>query len=244
MSGHSKWAKIHRKKGVADAKRGAIFTRFGNLITIAAKSGGSDLDSNFQLRLVVEKAKAVNMPKDNIEKAIKRGTGEGGDNNNIEEATYEFFGSKGVVFIVEAITDNKNRTVSDLKTTLSKNGANLGEPNSVLWMFDKCGIILIDKEETLKHDEDELELNLIEAGAQDIIKDDNGWEIRTAPTELQATENKMKEFEITTKESSLSYIAKDELKIEKPEDQEKVGRVFAALEEIDDVSEVYTNATW
>ena len=243
MSGHSKWAKVHRKKGVADAKKGAIFTRLGNLITIAAKRGGSDLDSNFKLRLVVEKARTANMPKDNIERAIKRGAGEAGSGVSLEEATYEIFGPAGSTFIIEAITDNKNRTISDLKIALNKNGGRLGEPNSVMWMFDKRGIISIGGEELKKINQDDLELKLIDLEIIDIIKNDTGWEIQTQPEDLQKVEQYLNDRKLPIKESTLTYLPKDELKITIAETLAKIENLFSALNEIDDINNVYTNVT-
>lgn len=240
MSGHSKWAKTHRKKEVADSKKGAIFTRLGNLITMAARQGGGDLESNFQLRLVVDKAKIANMPKDNIDRAVKRGAGTG-DGGVFEEMTYEIIGPDGSGFIAEAITDNKNRTVSNLKASLNKSAGQLGGPNSVIWMFDRRGLIIINPGTT---DPSELELTLIDAGAEDINREDHEWEVYTQPANLQKTEQNIKALGIEVKESNLTYVAKDELNITNPDLQEKIDRLYSVIEDQDDVSNVYTNATW
>ncbi len=242
MSGHSKWATTHRQKEAVDAKRGAIFTKFGNLITIAARQGGGDLDANFKLRLAVEKARTANMPKENIERAIKRGTGEGGG-ATMEEAIYEIFGPGGAVFIAEIITDNKNRASSEIRSAAGKHGGRLGEMNSVLWMFNKKGLIVIEIEKLTGKKLDELELNLIDAGAEDIIKGDDAWEIYTAPDQLQTTENKIKSLGLEAKESSLIYAAKEELAIADAETQEKIEKLYNALDDLGDVNNIYTNAS-
>lgn len=244
MSGHSKWAKTHRKKEATDAKRGAIFTKMGNLITIAAKEGGSDMESNFKLRLAVEKAKSNNMPKDNIERAIKRGTGGNGEGVILEEITYEGFGPGGSTFVIETITDNKNRTVSDVKSALTKNGGQLGGPNSVLWQFERKGYISIDNSQLEGKDPDELELNLIDAGAQDITKDEDSLEVYTAPDALQKVEENIKKLGIEIQESSLSYRAKDETKIDDQSIKEKIEKLYSALDDIEDVNNIYINASW
>ncbi|MDO8669474.1 MAG: YebC/PmpR family DNA-binding transcriptional regulator [Candidatus Buchananbacteria bacterium] len=244
MSGHSKWAKVHRQKTVTDAKRGAIFTKLGNLVTIAAKEGGADVESNFKLRLAVEKARQANMPKDNIDRAIKRGAGTGDGKNILEEITYEVFGPAGSVFIVETITDNKNRTVSDLKNILGKNNGQLGGPNSVLWQFERKGVILIDKNQLSGKSLDDLELGLIDAGAEDISKNDEGWEVITATDKLQDIEKNIKDLNISTQESSLGFKPKDDLIISDPAIQEKVEKLYSALEDLDDVNNIYTNASW
>jgi len=147
MSGHSKWAKVHRQKTITDAKKGAVFTKLGNLITVAAKEGGEDIETNFKLRLAVEKARQANMPKDNIDRAIKKGAGLSTGKTALAEITYEAFGPSGSVFVIEAITDNKNRTVADLKAVLNKNGGQLGGPNSTLWQFERKGLILSENYE-------------------------------------------------------------------------------------------------
>ncbi len=244
MSGHSKWAKVHRQKTVADAKRGAVFTKFGNLITLAAKEGGKDIENNFKLRLAVEKARAANMPKDNIDRAIKRGVGSGDGKNILEEITYEIFGPNSSIFILETITDNKNRTVSDLKTILGKNNGQLGAPNSVLWQFERRGIILIDKDQLLNKNLDDLELALIDAGVEDIKKSDEGWEIITAHDKLQEVEKNIKNLNINIGESSLGFKSKDDLNISDQKTQEKIEKLYSALEDMDDVNNIYTNANW
>jgi len=241
MSGHSKWAKVHRQKTATDAKRGAIFTKLGNLITVATKEGGNDIENNFKLRLVVEKARAANMPKDNIERAIKRGAGLGDGKNVLEEITYEIFGPQGSAFIVETITDNKNRTISDLKSTLSKNNGQLGGPNSVIWQFDRLGIILIDIDQLANKNLDDLELSLIDTGAQDIIKSADGWEVITDMDQLQTVEKNIKNLGININESSLGYKPKDGLTITDSVIKEKIEKLYNALDDLDDINNIYSN---
>jgi YebC/PmpR family DNA-binding regulatory protein len=243
MSGHSKWAKTHRQKEATDAKRGAIFTKMGNLITIAAKEGGGgDLESNFKLRLAIEKAKSVNMPKDNIDRAVKRGTGEGGEGVILEEATYEAFGPASSTFIIETITDNKNRTISDVKIAVNKNGGQMGGANSVSWQFERKGLIIIDNEQIKNKDADELELELIDAGAEDIFHEEEDVEIITVSDQLQVVSEKIKNLGLEIKESSLIYKAKEGLNIEDENIKEKIGKLYSAIDDVDDVTNIYTNA--
>ncbi|MEK7652926.1 MAG: YebC/PmpR family DNA-binding transcriptional regulator [Patescibacteria group bacterium] len=242
MSGHSKWATTHRQKSAADAKKGAAFTKMSNLIAIAAREGGADQNANFKLRLAIEKARAANMPKDKIEKAILRGAGIG-EKANLEEAVYEVLGPAGSAFIIEVITDNKNRAISEIKNALIKNGGQLAGSGNVSWLFNKMGVIIIalgDKTAGL----DELELSLIDAGAQEIVKNGEEWEIRTMSTDLQKAEKNLRDKNIQIKESSLSYVAKEDLNISDPTTQEQIERLFSALSNLDDVSNVYTNANW
>ena len=240
MSGHSKWATTHRQKSIADAKKGAIFTKFGNLITVAAREGGADLEANFKLRLAVDKARAANMPKDNIERAINKGAGTAKDGQNFEQVTYEIVGPAGSGFIVEAITDNKNRTAGDLKAILNKNGCQLGGPNSVAWNFRRVGLITADAAGL----NDDSELLIIDAGAEDIEKQDDVWQIITAPENLMEVAKKLKAQNIAVKEANLSYMPNEELNIADAENQEKIDKIYNLIDDLDDVTEVYTNAVW
>jgi len=234
MSGHSKWAQIHRQKGAADAKRGALFTKLGNAITMATKSGGGDPETNFKLRLAIDQAKIANLPKDNIERAIKRGIGElaGG---KIEEVTYEGFGPYGIPIIIESLTDNRNRTSSNIKHLLDKYGGSLGGPNSVSWMFEQKGIIRIDKID------EKIELELIDAGAQDIQKDDDGVAIYTTPNELEKIKKLLEKKGIKIQYSELERIAKDKKELT---DGEKINvqKLFDELDGDENVSNYYSNA--
>jgi len=239
MSGHSKWATSHRKKELADAKKGAAFTKLASLITIAAREGGGDLDANFKLRLAVDKARGANMPKDNIDRAIKKGSGSGKEGPNLEETTYEIIGPLGVGFIAEAVTDNKNRTVGDLKALLNKHGAQLGGANSVAWNFNRRGLILIAGQPT-----DDAELQIIDAGALDIEKTEDGWRIITPPAELMTVAEKIKKLGLDVQEATLSYLPNEEVAITQPEDQERIEKLYNLIDDLEDVTNVYTNAAW
>lgn len=240
MSGHSKWATTHRQKSAADAKKGAIFTKLANLLTIAAREGGGDLESNFKLRLAFDKARAANMPKDNIQRAIDKGTGSSKDGANFEEVVYEVVGPAGSGFVVEAITDNRNRTVADLKAILNKNGGQLGSANSVAWMFERKGQIIINSAGL----DDDKELEIIDSGADDIDKGEDEWIVYTAVEQLNSVNKALKEKGIEIKEAGLVYSAKDQLDISNLEDQEKIERLYNLIDDMDDVSNVYTNANW
>jgi len=240
MSGHSKWAKTHRQKGLADAKKGAIFTKLANLISVAAREGGGDLDANFKLRLAVDKARAANMPKDNVQRAIDKGTGAGKDGANFEEVTYEIIGPNGVGFLAEAITDNKNRTVADLKAILNRNNGQLGNANSVAWMFERKGQIITSS----ANFNDEQELTIIDAGADDIKINDDEWEIYTAPEKLALVSNNLKQMGLEIKEANLIYLPKEEIAVTDEDIQAKIEKLFSLIEDLDDISNVYTNANW
>jgi len=235
MSGHSKWSKIKRQKGSADAARGNLFTKLGKNITLASKTGGGDIDMNFSLRLAVDKAKTANMPRDNIEKAIKRGTGEL-EAGILEEITYEGYGPGGAAILVETITDNKNRTVSDVKHLFSKSGGNLGTSNSVAWMFTQRGVINLED----INDKEDMELKAIDAGAEDIISDDDNFTIYTSPKELQAVKEKLEQQGISIPYAEMEMIAKDKAEVT-AEEKIRLENFFEALEENDDVNDYYTN---
>ena len=182
MSGHSKWTQIKRQKGVQDSKRGAVFTKLASAITVATRQGGGDPEANFKLRVAIDKARAVNMPKDNIERAINRGTGAGGDGNQLEEVLYEGYGPGRVAVVIKTITDNKNRTSSNLRHLLEKYGGSLGKTGTVLWQFEKRGVIRVPLNGRSAED---LEMLLIDLGAQDLIEEDGGLTVLTAPKDLQ-----------------------------------------------------------
>ncbi len=235
MSGHSKWQQIHRQKGAADAKRGALFTKLGKTITVAAKLGGGDADTNFKLRLAIDQAKAANMPKDNIDRAIKRGTGELGDGKKIESINYEGYGPDGTAFIIEVLTDNRNRTSSTVKHLLNKYGGSLGSPNSVAWMFETKGIVRISK---LPQN---LELPLIDAGAQDIVAEDGGVTVYTAPADLKKVKELLEQSGVTIEYAEIEQVARDK-KSASGATKEQVEKLFAELDDNEDVSNFYTNA--
>src|SRR3712207_4839205 len=189
MAGHSKWAGIKHKKAIADARRGKLFTKLARAITVAAKEGGGDVDGNPALALAVQKAKDASMPKDNIERAIAKGTGEGADVDALETVLYEGYGPGGVALLVEALTDNRNRTGSEVRHLFSKHGGNLGEPGSVAYLFDKRGLIVVDAH---RYDEDDL-LAALEAGALDVNVDDDVFEVLTEPGDLTAVRAALEE---------------------------------------------------
>lgn len=232
MSGHSKWATIKRAKEGKDAKRSNVFTKLSKNISVAARSG-ADPDTNFKLRIAIDKARAGNMPKDNIERAIKKGSGDT-DGAQIESIMYEAYGPGGVAIIIEALTDNKNRTVSEIKHILSKHNGNLGASGSVMWMFEAKGELVL-VQDTLNEDE---ELKLIEAGAEDILQEDE-IKIICAIDDLEVVKNKILERKFEIKSSDMTYIAKDKVV---PTEPEKILNLFDALDDNDDVNNMYANA--
>jgi YebC/PmpR family DNA-binding regulatory protein len=237
MSGHSKWHTIKHKKGALDAKRGKIFTKLIKEITVAARTGGSgDVDSNARLRKAVNDAKAQNMPNDTIERAIKRGTGEL-EGVNYEEITYEGYGVGGVAVMVETMTDNRNRTVAELRHLFSKNGGNLGEAGSVAWMFDKKGLIVVDKD---AKPEDELFEIAIEAGADDLQDEGEVFEIYTAPENFEAVETAMKAAGIQPQAAEISLIPQNYIRLEGA-DAKQMLKLYEAIDDHDDVQKVYAN---
>ncbi len=240
MSGHSKWHNIQGRKGKQDALRSGQFTKVSKLITISAKSGG-DPASNFSLRIAVDKARAVGMPKDNIERAIKRGTGEL-EGAQIEEVLYECYGPGGVAVLVKCLTDNKNRAVSDIKHIFSDHGGSMAGAGSVLWMFVQMGVLEVSKEQMAnsKLSRDEFDLKMIEAGAEDIVEDGE-LEIRSKMENFQKVLGALKEVSIEPAESGLQWIAKDKVEVN-AEVTEKLGALFSELEENDDVDNYFTNA--
>jgi YebC/PmpR family DNA-binding regulatory protein len=235
MSGHSKWATIKHKKGALDAKRGKIFTQLIKEITIAAKSGG-DPDGNPRLRSAIAAAKAENMPNDNIKRAIQRGTGEL-PGATYEEISFEGYGPGGVAIIIEATTDNRNRAVSEIRHMLAKGGGNLGEPNSVRFMFSKKGIIAVSKEVA---DEEKLMNIVLEAGGEDLNDEGDTWEIITDTQSFEAVAKAVKDAGIETVMSEITMIATTYTKLEGPAAAQMV-RLLENLEEHDDVQHVYSN---
>ncbi len=239
MSGHSKWHNIQGRKGKQDAVRSNLFTKYAKGITIAAQKGG-DPTANFSLRLAIEKAKEVSMPKDNIDRAIKRGTGELDDGARMEELLYEGFGPGGVAILVKAVTDNKNRTAPDMKHIFSKYGGNMGGAGSVQWMFGEWGMITV-AQKYLVNGRLELELALIEAGAEDIQDDEEGIVVKTKVENLQKVLNKLKELNIEPLRSGIEWLAKDAVSIDE-ETGGKLEGLFGELEDHDDVEDYFTNA--
>jgi YebC/PmpR family DNA-binding regulatory protein len=236
MSGHSKWATIKHKKGALDAKRGKIFTRLIKEITIAAKQGGGDPDGNPRLRTAVLAAKAENMPADNIKRAIQRGTGEL-EGVNYEEITFEGYGPGGIAIIVEVTTDNRNRTVSEIRHTFSKNGGNLGSTGSVMHMFSKKGVIAVEKSAA---SEEKMMDIVLEHGGEDLNDEGDVWEIITDPAAYEGVLNAVKAVRIPVASSEITMIASTYTKLEGPAANQMM-RLLEALEDFDDTQNVYSN---
>lgn len=236
MSGHSKWATIKHKKGALDAKRGKIFTRLIKEITIAAKLGGGDPDGNPRLRGAVAAAKAENMPSDNIKRAIQRGTGEL-EGVSYEEITYEGYGPGGVAIIVDVLTDNKNRAVSEVRHAFSKNGGNLGAEGAVSWMFTTKGVITVPKSAA---SEEKLTEIVLEAGAEDLSDQGENWEILTDPKDFEAVTNALKAAGLTPETAEVTKIASTYTKLEGSQANAMI-RLLETLEDLDDTQNVYSN---
>ncbi|MGI4827232.1 MAG: YebC/PmpR family DNA-binding transcriptional regulator [Janthinobacterium lividum] len=236
MSGHSKWATIKHKKGAADAKRGKIFTRLIKEVTIAAKTGGGDPDGNPRLRGAIAAAKAENMPADNIKRAIQRGTGEL-DGVSYDEITYEGYGPGGVAVIIDVLTDNKNRAVSEVRHAFSKNGGNLGADGSVSWMFTKKGVISIEKAAA---SEDRLMEIVLESGAEDLNDEGESWEILCDPKDFEAVTEALKSAKISTETAEVTKIASTYTRLEGTQANAMI-RLLETIEDLDDTQNVYSN---
>lgn len=239
MSGHSKWANIKHKKAKTDEKRGAAFTKIGKELIIAARAGGGDPEGNSRLKLLVQKAKDMNMPNDNIQRAIQRGTGEI-EGDAIEEINYEGYGPGGVALLLAIATDNRNRTAADVRHLFSKYGGNLGETGCVNWMFNRRGVFVIEKE-SLKIDIEELELIAIEAGAEDIKEEEESIEIICLPESFDDVRIALEENKIETVEADISMVPENTVDITDLEMAQKVMKLVDMLEDHDDVQEVYGN---
>jgi YebC/PmpR family DNA-binding regulatory protein len=236
MSGHSKWSQIKRKKGVADVKKGATFTRLGREISIVAREGGGDPDSNFALRLAVDRARASNMPKDNIERAIKRGTGELNEGGQLDEVMYEGYGPGSAALLVQILTDNRNRAASDIRHLFTRGGGNLAAANAVAWMFEKKGVIAIENVQNAE----ELELELIDAGADDVKVDGTTVEAYSAPDQLKTLREALVKKKIAIASAELAWVAKTPAAVS---DEQAVStmKLMESLEEYEDVQKVYSN---
>jgi YebC/PmpR family DNA-binding regulatory protein len=237
MSGHSKWSTIKRKKAAVDAKRGKLFTKLIKEITIAARQGGGDPDANPRLRLAVDNAKSANMPADNIDRAIKKATGEL-EGVNYTEIKYEGYGPGGVAILIESMTDNKNRTVADVRHLLSKHGGSLGESGSVAWMFDRKGIITLPAQGKT---EDEIMEIVLEAGAEDLQFEDDYFEITTELDTFENVRKALMETGLQIENASLQWVAKNTVEVS-GETAEKLEKLIDSLEDNDDVQNVFTNA--
>lgn len=237
MAGHNKWSKIKRKKGVNDAKRGALFTKLIREITVAAKEGGGSVEFNARLRLAVDTAKSNSMPQENIERAIKKGTGEL-EGVDYQEITYEGYGPGGVALFIECLTDNTNRSVADVRHALSKHDGSLGTDGSVAWQFDRKGQIVVD---ATKHSEEEVFEAAIEAGAEDVTGDGEEFVVTTEPTDFIAVQDGLKDAGIESTSAELTRIAKNEVAVA-GKDAEKLIKLMDMLDELDDVQKVHSNA--
>ena len=241
MSGHSHFSSIKHKKGIEDAKRGKLFSKLARQISVASREKGSDPEMNSFLRLVIEKAKEFNMPKENIERAIKRGAGEL-EEERLEEILYEAYGPGGIAVIIEGITDNKNRSLGEIKQILNQAGGKLANEGSVKWMFERKGCItlLITNNNEYANKKDELELAAIEAGAQDIYWHEDVLDIYTNPEELEKVKKVLDEKKINIESASLDWVAKNEVELEEKQ-KNAAGKLFEALDENEAVQEIYSN---
>src|SRR5919107_267621 len=237
MSGHSKWSTIKRKKGAADAKRGALFGKLSKAITVAAREGGGDAEMNPALGLAVQKAKAGSMPKDNIERAIARGTGEGSDADTYERITYEGYAPGGVAVLVDVLTDNRNRAASDVRYIFSKNGGKLGTSGSVAYLFERKGVILVPREGV---DEDELMELALEAGAEDVETMESDYRVVTAPEDFTAVRDSLREAGVTFENAEITMQPQNSVELDSTTARQTL-RLMDALEDNDDVQEVYAN---
>ena len=238
MAGHSKWNNIKNKKGKEDAKRGKIFTKLGRYIMVAAKEGGSDPDYNPALKAAIDKAKAENMPNDNIERAIKKGAGELGA-DNFEEIVYEGYGPSGIAVFVECLTDNRNRTAPEIRHAFDKSGGNMGQSGSVTFMFDRKGIIAIERDDSI--DEDELTMLAIELGAEDFESEEEGFEITTAPEDFDNVRNGLADAGYKFAMAELSYVPQTTVELTSADDIKNMERLIDMLEDNDDVQAVHHN---
>jgi YebC/PmpR family DNA-binding regulatory protein len=236
MAGHSKWKQIKRKKAVTDSRRASAWTKVIREITVAARAGGGDPDGNPRLRLAVDAARAVNMPKDNVDRAIKKGTG-ALEGENYEELTYEGYGPGGAAIFIEATTDNANRTVAEIRHAFSRNGGNLGASNSVAWMFDRKGQIYVD---AARHAEDATLEAALDAGADDFTRDGEQYVITTQPAAIHAVQDALRGKGVSVESAELAMVPRNSVKVEGA-DADRMLKLIEALEELDDVSKVFSN---
>jgi YebC/PmpR family DNA-binding regulatory protein len=236
MSGHSKWASIKHKKAVVDARRGQHFTKLARAITVAAKEGGGDPTGNPGLSLAIQKARDASMPKDNIERAIQKGTGEGTDAETFDTVLYEGYGPGGVAMLIEALTDNRNRTAADVRHIVAKGGGSLGEPGSVAYLFEKQGVIIVEAD---RYSEDDL-IVAIDAGAEDIVLDDDVYEVITAPSEFAIVRDALTGAGIEIESADVTQRPKSRVMLDE-DDAAKLMKLIDALEESDDVGAVHAN---
>lgn len=237
MAGHSKWSNIKHRKGAQDAKRGKLFTKLGKELTIAAKEAGGDPNFNPRLRLAIDKAKAANMPKDNLERAIRKGTGEL-EGVDYMEIRYEGYGPEGTAFIVEVVTDNKNRSASEVRTAFSRKNGNLGTDGAVSWMFQRKGEIVVAAEGV---DADELMMAALEAGAEDVKDEDGEFTVLTDPADCNTVSEELKKAGYNVTEAEVAMIPDNKVQITDLDTAKKVMALYEALDDLDDVNDVYSN---
>jgi YebC/PmpR family DNA-binding regulatory protein len=238
LSGHSKWSSIKHKKGAADAKRGKLFSKLSRAIIVAAKEGGGDPANNLALQNAIEKAKSYSMPKDNIDRAIAKGSGADADADAFETIVYEGYGPEGVAVIVEALTDNRNRTAADVRHVFSKHGGNLGATGAVAWQFDRRGVVVVPADGV---DEEELLLVAADGGAEDVERDGDVFQVTSEPEQLSAVREAIEAAGMTVDSSELSLIPKTTVAVEDEAKARQVMRLIDALEDNDDVQDVYAN---
>jgi YebC/PmpR family DNA-binding regulatory protein len=237
VSGHSKWSSIKHKKGATDAKRGQLFSKLSRAIIVAAREGGPDPAANLALQNAIDKAREASMPKDNIERAIARASGAGADGEAYEHVTYEGYGPGGVAVYVEALTDNRNRTASEVRHLFGKHDGSLGESGSVAWLFDRAGLLVVGEDV----DEDELTLAAADGGADDVSRDGSVFQVTSAPDELAAVRRALDEAGIAVESAELAMLPKTSVTVDDEGDARKIVRLIEALEELDDVQDVYAN---
>ena len=238
MSGHSKWSSIKHKKGAADAKRGKLFSKLTRAIIVAARDGGPDPSSNLALQNAIEKARSYSMPKDNIDRAIAKGSGADSDTSQFETVVYEGYGPSGVAVIVEALTDNRNRTAGEVRHAFSKHDGNLGGSGAVAWLFERRGVVLVDADGV---DEDELTLAAAEGGAEDVALDGSSFQVTSAPEDLAAVRGAIESAGIAVDSAELTMVPKTTVAVEDESDAKKIIRLMEDLEDNDDVQEVFAN---
>ena len=238
MSGHSKWSTIKHKKGAADAKRGKLFSKLSRSIMVAAKEGGADPATNMALANAIEKARSYSMPKDNIDRAIAKGSGDGADGSSFETVVYEGYGPEGVAVIVEALTDNRNRTAADVRHLFTKHGGNLGTTGAVAWQFERRGVVLVPADGV---DEEELFLAVADAGADDVEQDGSVFQVSSTPEQLQSVRLAVEEAGFPIASAELSMVPKVTVAIDDDSTAKQVVRLVEALEDNDDVQDVYAN---
>jgi YebC/PmpR family DNA-binding regulatory protein len=238
VSGHSKWHSIRHKKGAVDAKRGKLFSKLTRAIIVAAREGGPDPDNNLALQNAIEKARESSMPKDTIERAIARGAGTDADAEAYEQVTYEGYGPNGVAVLVEALTDNRNRTAADVRHVFAKNDGNLGTSGAVAWLFERKGVLIVPADSV---DEDELILAAADAGAEDVVREESSFQVTCAPEDLFSVRQALEQAGVQIESAEITMLPKTTVRIEEESAARKLLRLMEALEENDDVQDVYAN---